>query len=69
MLLDPFQLLLEARRTQESRFIDSALDRFYNRLVLRGLLETSARQYCTMMASYFKANRVPLQRRKPSDNE
>ena len=62
MVLDPFQLLLEARKTQDPDFILSALSRFYDRCLDHGLSQASAKEYVILMRSFFKANRVQLPR-------
>jgi len=62
MLLDPYQLLYEARRTQNPDSILNALSRFYDRCINRGLSPASAREYVILMRSFYKANRVRLPR-------
>ena len=68
MAVDPYQMLLESRRTQDIDSILNTLNRFYDRCInQRGLSPDSAKQYCIMMRSFFTANRVMLPRkRKPS---
>ena len=60
MLADPIELLFEARRSQDTAMIESALSRFYFRCLARGVSESSAWQYVIILRGFFKANRVPL---------
>lgn len=60
MLLDPFELVWQARKAQDVDKILSALKRFYDRCLARGLTESSAWQYQVIMKGYFIANRIGL---------
>jgi hypothetical protein len=66
MYVDPVDLVFEALRSQDSQRIVNLISRFYERLVLDGLREDSAWQYCVTMRGFFKANRISLRRmRRP----
>jgi hypothetical protein len=60
--LDPVDLLLEARRTQDPKPILDVLDHFYDRLIQRGLREQSANQYVIIIREFFLKNGMKLPR-------
>ena len=65
MAMDPYQMLLESRRTQDIDSILNALNRFYDRCInQRGLSPDSAKEYCILMRSFFTANRITLPRNR-----
>jgi hypothetical protein len=57
----------EARRLQDATRVRNVLDRFYSRIVQRGLSERTCLQYFSVMRGFFLANRIPVgRRRKPT---
>jgi hypothetical protein len=66
MGVSALDLLFEARKEQDTQRIVNVMERFYSRMVTRGLCETSAWQYCVVMREFYKKNRMQLPRmRKP----
>lgn len=62
--VDPVEMMFESRRTQETRFVEEALERFHTRLVLRGLSDGSAKTYCNLLRNFFVVNRIPIKKRR-----
>lgn len=63
MGLDPYTLLFEARKKQDTEEIDKALQAFHGRCIELGLTEPTANQYGVVMRSFFRANRLDVRKR------
>ena len=62
MGLNPYTLLFDARRKQDTTEIDEALQAFHERCITLGLTEATAKQYLVVLRGFFQANRVDVRK-------